>query len=365
MTYAAPNNDGIAPLLEALDRMLARVLARPPHLFSPCNPSLAETSAHGRVGSEHENTVPYELWKRALLGPAHEFLRRPGKEFRSKLTQLAWQGAGGGTGREPMPSALPWIVELIHAGALIVDDVQDDSSHRRGSPALHRMVGMPLAINTGNWMYFWALSMIDELPLPATARAELTRDAVHTLMCCHHGQALDLSVHVGHLEPRHIPATVAATTRNKTGMLMGLAARIGAVAAGADPVRVAAIADFGVELGIGLQMLDDLGSIAARNRRDKGLEDIRCGRPTWPWAWLCSTVDELAVARLQQRLRAVSNDEEAEPVMTSLREAALATGRSSVRAHLERCLHDVAAHLDVEVHRALVNELDRLEASYG
>jgi geranylgeranyl pyrophosphate synthase len=342
MIDAARHDEGIAGLLDALDRLLAR--------------------AGGLDGH-----VPLELWKRALIGPAAEFLRRPGKEFRGRLTQLAWRGAGGAA-HGAMPQALPWLVELIHAGSLIVDDVEDDSCHRRGQPALHRLIGAPLAINTGTWMYFWALSLIEELPLPAPARSELTREAISALMRCHHGQALDLSVHVGHLEPRHIPATVAATTRNKTGVLMGLAARIGALAAGAAPTRVAAIAVLGEELGVGLQMLDDLSGICARSRRDKGLEDLRGGRPTWPWAWLCGAVDELAVARLQQRLRTACSPEgehDLDAVMASLREGALASGRTAVRAQLQRCLHEATAHLEPEAHHALAQELERLEVSYA
>ena len=56
-----------------------------------------------------------------------------------------------------------------------------------------------------------------------------------------------------------------------TGVLMGLAARAGAVAAGADPARSAAVAQFGEELGVGLQMLDDLlftGAQPSPARRD-------------------------------------------------------------------------------------------------
>jgi geranylgeranyl pyrophosphate synthase len=353
MTHAASHDEKVAPVLAALDRLLARI--------APTTPRGGDAAT--RCASEN---MPFELWKRALFGPVQEFLRRPGKEFRGKLTQLAWRGAGG---RGEMPHALPWVAELLHAGSLIVDDVQDDSSHRRGGPALHRLIGAPLAINTGTWMYFWALSLIEELPLPELARGELTRECITAMMKCHQGQALDLSIHIGQLEPRQIPAAVAATTRNKTGVLMGLAARIGALAAGASAERCAAIAHFGEELGVGLQMLDDLGAITSRSRRDKGLEDLRGGRPTWPWAWLCSTVDELAVARLQQRLRAATapsaGDDEAEAVMLALRDAALPVGRPAVRGHLQRCLHDVAAHLSTEAHTALVREIERLEASYG
>ena len=34
-----------------------------------------------------------------------------------------------------MPVALPMALEILHAGSLVVDDIQDGSSHRRGSPA--------------------------------------------------------------------------------------------------------------------------------------------------------------------------------------------------------------------------------------
>lgn len=203
MSSAAPDEERTTPLLAALDRVLLRLA--PPH-----------TGAAPHEGGE----LPHELWKRALFGPAAEFLRRPGKEFRGRLTQLVWRGVGGGA---ELPHALPCITELLHAGSLIVDDVEDDSAQRRGAPALHKLVGAPLAINTGTWMYFWALSLIDELPLPEAVRGELSREAVAAMMRCHQGQALDLSIHIGHVEPRHVPAAVAATTRNKTGVLMGLA----------------------------------------------------------------------------------------------------------------------------------------------
>lgn len=324
----------------------------------------------GALGRCLDGGLPIELWQRALIGPAEELLRRPGKGFRGRLSELMWRGAGG---KGEVPCALPWVVELMHVGSLIVDDVQDDSSHRRGGAALHRVVGMPLAINTGNWLYFAALSLIEELPGTGEMRAALTREAVGALMRCHHGQALDLAIHVGSLEPRDVPAVVEATTRYKTGVLMGLAARLGAIAAGAGPTRVAALARFGEELGVGLQMLDDLGSISAHDRRDKGAEDLRAGRPTWPWAWLAGSVDELAVARLQHRVRALAGGEGTEPgdpreldaVMTELCEATEAIGRTAVRAQLRRCLEDVAPHLAPAVHRELLDELAHLEASYG
>jgi geranylgeranyl pyrophosphate synthase len=305
-------------------------------------------------------SVPRAVWERALLGPAEEFLRRPGKEVRARLLRAGWRLGGG---RGDAPEALTEAIEILHAGSLIVDDIEDDSDERRGGVALHRLCGVPLAINTGNWMYFWALARLGELDLPAPTHLAIYRAAVDTLVRCHQGQALDLGARVGDLEQAQVPAVVAATTRLKTGALMGLAAFLGAAGAGADPARAAAIARFGEAVGVGLQMLDDLGSIACRARLDKGREDLQGGRPTWPWAWLAESADQLAFARLQQRARGAAD---VDGLAEALCHAVEADGRARIRAHLDAALADLGVFVDdtAAVH-AIAAELRRLEESYG
>ncbi|HWN71163.1 MAG TPA: polyprenyl synthetase family protein, partial [Haliangium sp.] len=248
--------------------------------------------------------LPAHLWERALLGPAREFLRRPGKRFRGRLVEMCWLLAGGAA--EGMPAELPLVVELLHAGSLIIDDIQDGSAMRRGAPALHHVYGTALALNTGNWMYFWPLALIDRLErlgLASERAAELHRRVRHTLTCCHQGQALDLALKVTELEQGEVPRVVKVTTQLKTGALMELGAALGAVAAGASSRALEAMCRFGRELGTGLQMLDDLGAITSTARRDKGAEDLRLGRPTWPWAWAAGGSSPGAYAELQRRAR--------------------------------------------------------------
>src|SRR3569623_1456336 len=125
---------------------------------------------------------------------------------------------------------------------------------------------------------------------------------------CHLGQSLDLSVGVGALPRAAVYHTVATTTALKTGALMELTARLGALAAGAVPTRVEALARFGRRLGIGLQMLDDFGNLNTPHADDgngKALEDLRNGRPTWPWALAAEELDEPEFARLQASARAL------------------------------------------------------------
>ncbi|HEY4058241.1 MAG TPA: polyprenyl synthetase family protein, partial [Kofleriaceae bacterium] len=232
-------------------------------------------------------TVPAAVWEKALAGPAAEFLARSGKQLRASFVRAGWALAGSSPtngslhasspyAKEPLfPERLSLIVEVLHAGSLIVDDVQDGSMERRGAPAVHALVGTPLAINLGSWMYFWALAEIAELALPPHIELRLHRVASSTLARCHQGQALDLSVRIADLEMAQIPGVVAATTRLKTAALCRFATELGALAAGASSEQLVAIGRFGEAAGTALQMLDDLGSLTSPARRAKGREDLR------------------------------------------------------------------------------------------
>jgi len=313
--------------------------------------------------SELDAHVPSTLWRQALAGPAAEFLARPGKELRATIVRAAWQLAGASGSP---PDGLPLAIELLHAGSLVLDDIEDGAETRRGAPALHHLVGAPLAINTGSWMYFWALAELAALELEPRTQLTLLRAATTTLVRCHQGQALDLATRVGDLEPAEAPAVVAAITRLKTAALFRYATEAAALAAGApEPVR-RAIASFGEAIGTGLQMLDDLGAVASPARRDKAREDLRGARATWPWAWLAEQ-RPFAWARLAAIERAVVAGERApEALADALAEAVGAIGRARIRATLHAALAELARTVgDAPAIADLAAELRRMEASYG
>jgi geranylgeranyl pyrophosphate synthase len=322
--------------------------------------------------------VPRAVWESALLGPARDMLNRPGKRFREVLVALSWKLAGG---RGAVPAALPLCVEIVHAGSLIIDDVEDDSSQRRGAACLHRLHGAPLAINVGSWFYFWAFDILGAPELGAAVAAELRAALSRTMLRGHFGQALDLSVQIGRVPQPWIPSVVAAATDLKTGALMELAARLGAVAAHAPPARVGTLARFGRRLGVGLQMLDDINNMAPRpagagavevGTDSKRHEDLRLGRPTWPWAWAAEALDEQPFAALQAdsclvRAQALAGRRpRTEELASALRAAFGVRGRRAARVHLERAMNDLEAALGpVAELRLVVEEIERLEAAYG
>ena len=339
-------------------KSLVRLPSLPPSVGA-----LERALAHDGV-SALDPSVPAAVWRRALAGPASEFLSRPGKELRTSIVRAGWILGGGAAAA--LPPSLPLVIELLHAGSLIIDDVEDGGSERRGAPALHHLVGMPLAINTGSWMYFWALAELSTLGLPPERELAAHRMAATTLVRCHQGQALDLATHIVDLAPADVPNVVAATTRLKTGALCRFAAELGAVAAGAEePVREA-VARFAEAMGIGLQMLDDLGSLVSAARRDKAREDLLEGRPTWPWAWLAEQAP-FAWNRLSSVSRAVvAGSGDVDELADALAAAIGETGRARVRDMLDGALADlIAAVGDSSVTKMIASELSRMEASYG
>ena len=130
-------------------------------------------------------------------------LSRPGKGVRGRLLEAAWSAAGGGPGS--MPPELPAVVELIHAGSLVIDDIEDGSDERRGGPTLHRQVGTALALNTGNWLVFWPLHLLGQIDLPGETAARAYRLVSAALVRCHQGQALDLALPITEIARRELP----------------------------------------------------------------------------------------------------------------------------------------------------------------
>ena len=120
-----------------------------------------------------------------------EYPRRRGKAIRPSLC-LATCGAFGGAVEEALPSAVA--MELLHHAFLVHDDVEDGSELRRGGPTLHRVAGVPLAVNAGD-----ALALVAARPfrdnqerlgarMAALVADEFDRMARHTV----EGQAIEL-----------------------------------------------------------------------------------------------------------------------------------------------------------------------------
>lgn len=257
------------------------------------------------------SAIVNQLLEAALHQPAHEFKRRQGKRIRGSMVQIGFEMAGG---KGQLSEAIAESIECLHAGSLVIDDVQDESLCRRGEPTLHQVIGVPLAINAGNWMYFRALELLTTASMSPHQRARLVEAMVTAGRRCHEGQALDLHARVDRLPAAHWHDAAQAISTLKTGVLVELAITMGCIAAGASTVLHSAMAGFGCQIGVALQMrndLEELNSIARdqseSSQSDHGCvrdDDLRHARITWPWAWALDLAGDSRCCLLTRRLDA-------------------------------------------------------------
>ena len=288
-----------------------------------------------------------DLLNPVLFAPIRDLTARPSKKIRGQLVEITYQLVTPIRLRSRAALANCWvcghIVELIHAGSLVVDDIQDGSFVRRGRPALHRQYGLPVALNAGNWLYFWPLQLLGGLNLPADKELALYRAYQRTLLRAHFGQALDVGVRMDALDRECIRAACYASMELKTGALIALASVMGAVLGSACDKAITALEQFGHAFGVALQMFDDLGNLSSRRDPGKRFEDLLLRRPSWVWACAAESPSKKTY---EQFISAVHRLPDAGPLEHWLAENDLASqARSRAHEHLARSYEQLELRL--------------------
>jgi geranylgeranyl diphosphate synthase type II len=205
--------------------------------------------------------LPREEPREALYDLAADYPGRGGKRFRPALLLLCAALAGGDP-RRALPSAVA--LELFQNFALVHDDIEDDSAMRRGRPALHRLHGIPLALNAGDLMFGLVQEALlaNEDLLGPVLTLRVQRGFAEVFRRTFEGQAMD----IGWIAHDHIPdrEEFEAMIRRKTGWYSGRGpCQLGALVGGGDAALIANLGEFGERLGIGFQLRDDLLNLTA------------------------------------------------------------------------------------------------------
>ncbi len=204
-----------------------------------------------------------------------------GKRLRPMLVLMAAEACGGSI-EAAMPAACA--VEMVHAYSLVHDDLpaMDDDDLRRGQPTCHKKFGQAMAILTGDALLTMAFEVlacqIDPPRLAARCCAAMARAAGACQLVG--GQADDVA---GTGADGRIDVLESIHNR-KTGAMILVSLKLGALVAGANAEQLAALEDYGRRLGLAFQITDDLLDVKSDQTtmgRRVG-KDARLGKLTFP-----------------------------------------------------------------------------------
>ncbi len=148
-------------------------------------------------------------------------------------------------------------VELMHNFSLLHDDVMDNDATRRGRPTVWAVWGEASAIILGDALHALAGRVLAELSEPSVAPKAIARLEYSCVALCI-GQYYDCEFEKRRQVTIDEYLVMAA---GKTADLMGCACALGALSAGADPTAVWALDQFGYQLGLAFQIVDDVMGI--------------------------------------------------------------------------------------------------------
>ncbi|WP_433546202.1 polyprenyl synthetase family protein [Streptomyces sp. CA-294286] len=203
---------------------------------------------------------------------AQHLVRAGGKRFRPLLVMLASQ-FGDPHAPGVVPSAV--VVELTHLATLYHDDVMDEADVRRGVPSANSRWDNSVAVLTGDFLFARASHILADLG-PEAVRIQA--QAFERLVT---GQILETAGPRDGRDPIDHYLDVMA---GKTGSLVAVSCRFGAMIAGADESVVDILTQYGERLGTAFQLADDVLDIASDSHESGKTPgtDLREGIPTLP-----------------------------------------------------------------------------------
>jgi geranylgeranyl diphosphate synthase type I len=198
-----------------------------------------------------------------------------GKGIRPALALLSAEAAWA-DGAVGVPGGVA--VELVHNYSLIHDDIIDGDIERHHRPTVWSVWGVGQAIIAGDALETLAHQVLLESPPAGAAAAAALSTATAEMIA---GQSDDIA-----FERRNNVSVeeCMAMSAAKTGALLGCAASIGAILAGAPAATIGALRDFGRHLGLAFQAVDDLLGIwgdPARTGKPAG-SDLRQRKKSMP-----------------------------------------------------------------------------------
>jgi len=233
----------------------------------------------------------------ALTGALEEFVLSGGKRLRPAFAYWGWRAVTNDPDPvNPEMLRLFSALELLHACALVHDDVIDDSATRRGLPTVHmkfadthrdsgwrgsaRQFGLSAAILLGDLALVWADDMVATAELSSGARRRIQRVWADIRTEVLGGQYLDIVAESSGVDS--IASAMTVNTYKTASYTVSRPLQMGVAAAADRPDVLAAFHEVGTNLGVAFQLRDDVLGVfgdPAVTGKPSG-DDLRSGKRT-------------------------------------------------------------------------------------
>lgn len=208
----------------------------------------------------------------------------PGKRIRSALVLWCCELVGGKTNRNAEIAAAA--IEMVHTYSLVHDDLPaiDNDDLRRGSPTCHKAFDEATAILAGDALLTLAFEIlatdIDDAAIAVRLVHELADAAGPAGMIA--GQMADLKAPLNKTQATE--QQLRAIHTNKTGKMFRCAAVMGAVCGGANKSQLESLSQYGLKIGLGFQIADDILDVCASSEQlgKTAGKDARADKCTYP-----------------------------------------------------------------------------------
>jgi len=209
------------------------------------------------VDAELKRQLPRENVRPTTIHKAMRYsIFAGGKRLRPILCLAAAETCGGNTENALTPACA---VEIMHTYSLVHDDLpcMDDDDLRRGRPTSHKIYGEGVAVLCGDALLTEAFAIIAQTP---PSKRYSAREYVSELALTGGskkligGQILDLEGEEKSLNKKQLIQIHEA----KTAALLTSSIRLGAMTANVTPAKLQALTDFGYNLGLAFQVIDDI-----------------------------------------------------------------------------------------------------------
>lgn len=190
-----------------------------------------------------------------LRDASRHILEAGGKRVRPRLTLLAYEAVGGKDLNEALPVAAA--VELVHTATLVHDDINDHGLTRRGRPTINAQWGRTFALLTGDFLF----TKVYELMAPFQDLNIVFAEATVALV---EGETLQAAAaKSGQLDRETYTRIIA----KKTASLFAAATKLGAMLAKATSEQISALEQYGFNLGLAFQIVDDILDLIADSQQ--------------------------------------------------------------------------------------------------